>query len=194
MKTYDHNLFPCIVSEIECDFYNYIKEDLISWIYNYQSKTEGVYYSNMGGWQSPHKFHLEPSFEEFKSYILSNALKSLSDYSCKFILSSMWININKNGDYNTYHDHAGSLLSGVFWVKTPDNCGNLIFRSPHSFSEHILYENMNPEKAKRLNYYHSYHFLPKEGQMLLFPSHLLHTVYSNNSTEDRISIAFNLRI
>ena len=32
---------------------------------------------------------------------------------------------------------------------------------------------------------------PKAGQMVIFPSYLLHSVYPNDSDQDRITIAFN---
>ena len=32
---------------------------------------------------------------------------------------------------------------------------------------------------------------PRTGQIVIFPSYVLHSVYPNNSTEDRITIAFN---
>ena len=71
-----------IVTKAECNLYRCIREDLINWIYDYQSKTEGVVYSNRGGWQSPSNFHELESFLEFKEYILSHTFQSLSYYKC----------------------------------------------------------------------------------------------------------------
>ena len=44
------------------------------------------------------------------------------------------------------------------------------------------------------NYYHNYSFIPNEGLLVLFPSHLQHDVEVNKSDEDRISVSFNLKL
>ena len=40
----------------------------------------------------------------------------------------------------------------------------------------------------------SMHFKPQEGEMMIFPAWLRHAVTPNESTQDRISIAFNFDI
>ena len=217
MNITNYALFPTIVTEVECDLFKYIQGDLTRWIYNYHSKNESVIISNRGGWQSPSDFYNDPSFSEFAEYIVRNANHALCHYTRQFRLNNMWININKRGDYNVAHDHPNSTISGVFWIKTPKNCGNFVFRNPQFFVENLLIQfkrDMNSEKKafitldkfgtsndlsnknvqKEQNYYLNYNFEPKEGKMILFASHLLHGVEENQSNEDRISIAFNLDI
>ena len=194
MNIINYALFPTIVTEVECDLFKYIQEDLTRWIYNYKSKTEGVVHSNRGGWQSPSDFYADPSFSEFRNYIVTNANNALCHYSRQFSLGNMWININRKGDYNVCHDHPGSIMSGVLWIRAPKNCGKLSFRSPHSYNEHLLLECADENVKKARNYYSDFNFLLKEGTMILFSSHLLHLVEMNESDEDRISIAFNLDI
>ena len=192
MHIHHRTLFPSIVTEVECDFYSFIQPSLIEWIYKYQKTTNGVVLSNCGGWQSLSDFYLDRSFDQFADYILKNALMSLKHYDLNFKLSNMWININKQRDYNVMHNHPNSIISGVFWVKTPENCGSLVFQSPHSFTQHLLLNHVDSEVAKKQNYCDCFNFTPKEGTMILFPSDLLHGVEPNESDEDRISIAFNL--
>jgi uncharacterized protein (TIGR02466 family) len=194
MNITNYALFPTIVTEVECDLFKYIQGDLTRWIYNYHSKNESVIISNRGGWQSPSDFYNDPSFSEFAEYIVRNANHALCHYTRQFSLNNMWININKKGNYNIVHDHPGSTISGVLWIKTPENCGKLSFRSPHSFVEHSLFEYADETMKKERNYYNNFEFVPKEGTMLLFSSHLLHSVDQNQSDENRISIAFNLHI
>lgn len=192
MNIHHRTLFPSIVSEVKCDYFKLIQPNLIDWIYNYQKTTYSVVHSNRGGWQSPSDFYLDDSFSEFSNYIIQNSLIALTHYNLEFELSNMWININRRGDYNIIHDHPGSTISGVLWVKTPKNCGSLVFHSPHSFVQHLLLQNVDSEIAKEQNYYDNYMFNPKEGTMIIFPSDLKHGVEPNESDEDRISIAFNL--
>ena len=41
--------------------------------------------------------------------------------------------INKPGDYNIKHVHPTNNLSGVLWIKAPQNSGDIIFDSPNVF-------------------------------------------------------------
>jgi len=192
MNIHHRTLFPSIVSEVECDYFKLIQPNLIKWIYNYRKNNDGVVLSNRGGWQSPSDFYLDDSFSEFADYVLKNALISLTHYNLEFKLGNMWININRKGDYNAIHNHPLSLISGVLWIKIPENCGSLLFQSPQAFTQYLLLESVESKVAKEQNYYSNYKFNPREGTMILFPSDLMHGVEPNESDEDRISIAFNL--
>jgi uncharacterized protein (TIGR02466 family) len=44
----------------------------------------------------------------------------------------MWANINPPGGYNRPHMHPNSLWSGVYYIKTPKNCGHLKLEDPRS--------------------------------------------------------------
>jgi uncharacterized protein (TIGR02466 family) len=193
MNIFYHSVFPSIIIETQCDLYHYIRKDLIEWIYEYQSKTESVSFSNRGGWQSPPDFYEQESFLDFKKYIMNNVFQSLSYYNTQFELGNMWININKKDNYNISHMHPGANMSGVFWIKTPTNCGNLIFENPLVFLEYKLLQNLNEQEKTKYNCHSLFKFTPKEGTLVLFPAHLRHRVEMNESDEDRISIAFNLK-
>jgi uncharacterized protein (TIGR02466 family) len=192
MNRFYHAVFPSIIIESQCDSYDCIRKDLIDWIYDYQSITKSVNFSNRGGWQSPGDFHNQKSFSQFKDYILDNAFQSLTHYNRRFSLANMWININKRGDYNVSHCHPGSDLSGIFWIKTSENCGGLIFPNPQGFIEFNLMKTSDINFKKKYNYTERFAFIPKEGTLVLCSSHLRHHVEENQSNEDRISIAFNL--
>jgi hypothetical protein len=193
MKVHNYTVFPSIITQVDCDLFQQIRDPLIEWIYAYQASTETVNHSNRGGWQSPSYFYEEESFSEFKNYILMYALTSLTHYDYNFELGNMWININKKGDYNVQHVHANSLLSGVIWIKAPEKSGPLVFASPNVFIESALLEAAKQNVKDAKNYFEHFEFNPKEGRMILFPSHLYHSVEPNESDEDRISIAFNLK-
>jgi uncharacterized protein (TIGR02466 family) len=194
MNLTNYTIFPSIVSQIDCNLFKSIKADLISWIYEYQNTHESTHRSNRKGWQSETDFHLDPTFEEFKDYIMFHANSATSMYNLNLTLDNMWININKRGSYNVAHSHPVSLLSGVIWVKTSDNCGNIVFNSPNYFTEHLLISNVDRQVAEQYNYHSNFYFTPTEGSMIIFPSSLQHWVEANESAEDRISIAFNLKL
>lgn len=193
MNVFNHAVFPSIITEIECACFDHIQQPLIDWIYEYQKKDTGVVISNRGGWQSHSDFYKEESFSKYFHYILQSSLSEIKFYNYNFKLANMWININEKNSYNVAHCHPVSLLSGVLWVKTPDNCGELKFSSPNLFSESELLSNAILEVKREKNYTTEVSFNPSAGKMLLFPAHLQHYVEPNESDEDRISIAFNFQ-
>lgn len=89
------------------------------------------------------------------------------------------------------HTHDRFELSGVYFVKAPQPShklsGVLQFLNPSyrsgPYSE--LFEKMNPQ---------AYTVTPIEGQMLIFPSTMPHWVLPNDENDERISIAFNVRL
>ena len=102
-----------------------------------------------------------------------------------------WVNINGNGNYNDVHNHdaySGTFLSGVFYVKTPTDCGRLRLFDPRPFIS----------GAPDMKYYNdgnNYHYFnPTPNFLVMFPGWLNHDVEPNQSDEERISIAFNFRM
>ena len=192
MTIINHAVFPSIITEVHCDNFDEIQQPLLEWIYEYQKNKDGVQISNRGGWQSSSDFWKESSFVKYFEYIISHINESTKLYDYKFKFSNMWINVNGKGDYNIEHDHPDCILSGVFWIKTSDKCGSLVFDSPKCFVESKLLSSVDENFKKIVNYYQTFRFSPNDGVMVLFPSHMRHYVELNQSDEDRISIAFNL--
>lgn len=107
-------------------------------------------------------------------------------------LDDLWVNFQKKYEYNPLHDHGG-MFSFVIWMKIPydwenekelpwikgsnteQTAGNFVFVPP-SFKGYTHVMNKSAE-----------------GQMVLFPSHLYHTVYPfYTSDEERVSISGNI--
>lgn len=83
-----------------------------------------------------------------------------------------WFNIAKKGERTGVHDHAKlASVSGVVYLQCSPNSGNLFFQSKEKIECSIV---------------------PEEGKMVLFPSHVKHGVSVNESSDQRISLAFNL--
>ena len=185
-------LFPTIIHQFDVNGFDEIQNQLIDYAYQFKNKNpEGVKISNNGGWQSP-SFDVNDENDLLQSFII-NCLSNFPniDKSINFDVDA-WININKPGDYNTKHYHPNCHLSGVLWVKTPEECGRIQFQSPVEFQTYTEVKSYTKEFKNSNNYFHTYYFLPIEGRMLVFPSHLQHEVLENKSNEDRISVSFNI--
>ena len=110
----------------------------------------------------------------------------IADYEFE---ANAWVNINKKGGFNSIHTHGRFHISGVYYVKQPavktGQSGMIEF--VNSRFDHHIYQELNtnafaPKVSMR----------PKAGEMIVFPSTLLHSVYPNDSDEERITIAWNL--
>ena len=186
------NLFPTIIHQFDVNGFDEIQNQLIDYAYQFKNKNpEGVKISNHGGWQS-HDFVVNNENDLLQSFII-NCLSNFPniDKSINFDVDA-WININKPGDYNSKHHHPNCHLSGVLWVKAPEECGRIQFQSPVEFQTYTEVQSYTEEFKNSNNYFHTYYFSPIEGRMLVFPSHLQHEVLENKSNEDRISVSFNI--
>ena len=101
----------------------------------------------------------------------------------------MWANINPPNAMNRAHIHPNSLWSGVYYVKTLPNSGDLKIDDPRSAASMSRPRQKEGPKPSRL--WRETHFDPKPGRLIMFPAWLTHCVDPNNSNDIRISISFN---
>tara|TARA_R100001163_G_C5019104_1_gene162430 strand:+ start:325 stop:927 length:603 start_codon:yes stop_codon:yes gene_type:complete len=193
-----HSLFPCVVSEHKLNFdTDTIKEEC------YKRKQLDIGRSsqnkhptsNVGGWQSNSFFKDTDSFfgpllHSIEEHCLNYIHEIVSIQNC--FLHNAWININSKGDSNFPHDHPGSIVSGVYYVRLPENSGRLVFQNP-SGKLISTYWNMKggPNEWNRANS-EVWSLDSSEDTLLIFPSWLDHFVQPSESDEDRISISFNV--
>ena len=145
--------------------------------------------SNMGGFQSK---YLDPNLmSELVKDILyyGNIFFKNFNYEKELELINIWVNINRYKDCNIDHVHPFSKISGVFYVKVPENSGNLVFTNPHPIENYL-----NTDILTDFNKFNSSTFIipGEENSLYLFPSWFKHRVNINSSKEERISISFNL--
>ena len=188
------NIFPVPVHQFDVNGFSEIQDELIDYVYKMREKDPvGHTISNRRGWQSS-CFSLENEDDILQNF-LTNCLSEFPpiEKSIKLFVSA-WININPPEAFNLKHNHPTSDLSGVLWIKSQKDCGNIIFESPRSFATHQEIDSYTEDFKKNNNYFHSYYFPPTEGRIIVFPSHLEHFVDFNKSNEDRISVSFNIRL
>ena len=188
------NLFPVSIHQFDVNRFDEVKDELINYAYDLQKQNSvSRQISNRGGWQSP-LFKVNNKDDVLHSFLIKCFTKFPTIKESVKIFAEAWININKPGDYNIKHHHPTCDLSGVVWLKAPQDCGVITFENPHEFQTYNLIESYTKEFQDSNSYYHSWFFNPTEGRVLIFPSHLYHDVSENKSTEDRISVSFNIRL
>lgn len=159
------------------------------------SQSKGRLLTNDGGWQSNDLTLKEPPLLDLYKAILyhSSIFKKELKYEGSMAFNNCWININGYRDYNVLHKHDHCLLSGVYYVNTPKDCGSIVFVRPgvDSFT-------YNWNKAQReYNNYNSANWWQeaKTSNLYIFPSWLNHLVEPNlNKRQKRISISFNINL
>lgn len=106
----------------------------------------------------------------------------------KLRLINFWFNLDKKYDYSISHYHTEGIISGIFYLKTPENTSRIVFERP-DLQEHYF----EGDVVNEYNY-KNYSYDAVEKRLLLFPSYLKHRV-EQNLTEDeddsRISMSFN---
>lgn len=187
-----HNIFPIKVCSIHDEEFSY-KEEFIEMMQKFSLKHESKIVSNVGGYQSISNFHTfdeEFNFTPFIEKVWSQICEGISVLETENFrdrlkigdeikLLNTWFNINTIDAYNAPHTHPGCLLSGVLWLRVPENCGDIYFVHPREFETYYTSDRI-------------YQIKPKEGTMILFPSYFCHGVYKNENESERISLAFNL--
>jgi uncharacterized protein (TIGR02466 family) len=167
---------------------------IIKYCLELSKKNKGRIISNIGGWQSNNLKSSDSILNNLFLEIKKHGNEFAKFIKLKFPLyeNGLWININGYKDFNTTHFHGNCLLSGVYYLQTPKDCGNILFENP---ANDLMQSNWFNENLKEKNNYTSEKWwLPNEESLLyIFPSWLKHSVEPNlNKKDKRISISFNL--
>ena len=158
-------------------------EEISEWILNYKKNTKTRNASNQGGWQeSISDYQDEPVFKNYIQTILQTL--RVTKLKGEKVTIHSWANVNEKGNWNFIHNHPGTDLSGVYYVKVPKDSGEIVFFDPRKIdTANSAFQEDHPK---------SMGVHPIEGNFIMFPSYLEHMVTPSESEEIRISIAFNI--
>jgi uncharacterized protein (TIGR02466 family) len=185
-----------------------LAKDVYAWR---EQDQKGIVRSNserVDSWHSTIDMHKRPEFFKLKDFIQISIVKSIEKFFCNEIpfnirIDSMWANINPKGGYNKSHTHPGAIFSGVYYIQSPDDCGEIILEDPlpqrawcdmntalkpdnNLLPDGKNYWDMIPKWTKT-----NVAFNPYPGRLLIFPSYYPHHVEPNKNENDRISVSFN---
>lgn len=135
---------------------------------------------------------------DLKSEIVKNVnlflhrfLKVETGFS-SFYLANSWIVRHNKDDWAHLHHHSNAMISGVYYLQSPENSGDIYFERMYP---NIFQSNVEPSFSE---YNHTtsgeYKVKSKDGRILLFPAHVKHGVSRNNTNIERYCIAFNFHI
>jgi uncharacterized protein (TIGR02466 family) len=169
------------------EYNNYLTSKIIDW----SKIDQGIKKSNIYGWHSTIEMHKNPEYQHLVNeiYLAYKEVYKDQHIETEPFLVNMWANINYQSAFNKSHNHANAFWSGVYYVKTPENCGSLILEDTRLMSLMHTPRRTNTQKPKHL--WEATSFEPQAGKLIMFPSWVNHYVDPNNSNEPRISISFN---
>ena len=190
-----NNIFqiPTYTKELDID-----NKSLAKFCMSEYYKNEGVSSSNVGGWQS--NDFTEKNTDSPLLKILWTNIKLHSkqfgkeiDLLVKGRLMNLWVNVNGYKDSNTIHLNPGCRISGVYYIKTHEDCGNITFYHPSHLQMAHNWMRYEPDEYNSYNSA-TWWYPSTEGTLYLFPSWLEHCVKPNlNKREKRISVSFTIR-
>ena len=156
---------------------------------------KGITRSNLLGWHSK-DFDLDTEQPRYFINIISQSLnESFNDMGWdvknqEVKVTSMWSVINKKNASNARHIHSNNYISAAYYVKSPENSGDIVFHDPRSVTT-FRYPKISERNTLNSNVFS---IKPKEGLLVLFPSYLYHSVDFNRTEEERIVISFNINL
>jgi len=183
MKFNIEPIFPISVqfSNIERAF---TKKEL-NFFKTYENKTS----KNIGNYSSKNNYILnEITLKTLKKEIsncINNYVNQVMCYeNVDVYITQSWLNYTKQNESHHVHEHPNSFLSGVLYLQTCEEDKIYFYKKK--------YQQISPNIKNWNNYNSSSWWFPvKNGDIILFPSELTHSVDIKKQNNTRISLAFN---
>ena len=174
-------LFPIPV--LVCSYsLDYTKE--LEWIRNIDCRRENTFNR-----QSINTFVLDsPELVNIRSWIeikLHEFVTNIYKSTDKLVITQSWVNKNGKGESHPEHTHPNSIVSGVWYPIIHEELPPIKFIGRNSRDVSLGKEQYNSFNSSTMS-------MPmKKGELVLFPSNLMHSVAPNKLDEERISLSFN---
>lgn len=143
-----------------------------------------------------HNPEMGAEFVELTNVILAESKNFLDFHHVKrdaHYITNMWANVTNPNHRHPVHMHPNCLVSGLLYVKTPEDCAATSFVDPRPAAR--VFE---PSYTQMFEYNGGVFRHPAQrGTMLFWPAWLYHGVergFTKDETEERITIAFNVMI
>ena len=173
-----HNLFSTPIKIISVPNFNEIKDIIIK-----SFKTKFI-----------KNFNINLSEEEnirtalYFTEEVNNFWKEITGEKRVIKLQSSWSNFHKKFNFATPHSHGDCLFAAVFYIQTSDKSGDILLHDPRGG---VYFESKTEidTQGNHVNDRKYFRIKPKDGDLIIFPAYLIHSVEPNMTDETRISLA-----
>ena len=179
-----------------------LNKNLLRHIKAWKKRDEkGIVRSNSLGWHSAVDMHHRKEFNPLTKELfkMQQEIYDSEGYhpNTEPVCDNMWANVNYKYSHNKNHVHPGAQWSGVYYIKTPENCGQIWFTDPCG-ERHLDIPMMDHSKKRPVHYWREVHYQPIEGRLIMFPGWLTHEVAQNmcdlkGEKGWRVSVSFNFK-
>jgi hypothetical protein len=108
---------------------------------------------------------------------------------CKPVVTSIWTIRQYQDDYQEMHSHPGGNLSGNIYISSPE-----LQKNSNLSDSQILFRLPQTKDVSKFIMNDTWKYNPTPGTIIVFPSHLPHTVYPWKGTGNRTVMAFDARL
>jgi hypothetical protein len=105
-------------------------------------------------------------------------------------IKEMWVNVLETGGLQALHNHANSFISGVVYLTTTHPDSQTVFMKSPGGTEFVFKNEHADITPTPFNADRWVSPAPAPGDLVLFPSYVVHTVPPNQG-ERRITLSFN---
>jgi uncharacterized protein (TIGR02466 family) len=132
----------------------------------------------------------EETLQDIEKFITTCINKVYTDVynglpDASLYITQSWVNYTKHQHQHHKHRHTNSILSGVLYIETDPKTDLILFSTPILSSYSFKIKEANPYNAETMAN------MVAPGQLLIFPSSLVHEVPPVESKKERISLSFN---
>lgn len=186
-----YNLFPVPLMRVK----GFLDEEQLA-AFSEISVADGTVTNAKSG-QLSHTEVVSPQSDPRYQSIVDKAAVYLVDFgfllfgeNLEWTIKDMWTNVLSTDGHQSLHSHANSFISGIIYVSEIDPSTHTVFHNSMG-GRHFVFSNHHESSA--VTPYNGDQWVASDcrrGDMILFPSYLLHAVPGNQGGR-RVSIAFN---
>jgi uncharacterized protein (TIGR02466 family) len=123
-----------------------------------------------------------PKLVEFGVHLLGERLQ--------WLLKEMWVNVLDTGGRQAMHNHANSFASGVVYLTPTHPASHTVFMKSPGGTDFMFKNDHSRMTPGEFNADKWVSPAPEPGDLVLFPSYLMHAVPPNQG-ERRVTLSFN---
>lgn len=142
---------------------------LVSWLDSKMESEPAGRINNSTGTRKPNGAQHTISQRDRIFHFLFAKINSIAkEKFSSYAITDVWTNVNLPEGYNKSHIHIGADIAGCFYIRVPENSGDIEFETGERFT-------------------------PKAGDIYWWDASIPHWVHKNESGEVRYSVAFNVK-
>jgi uncharacterized protein (TIGR02466 family) len=136
--------------------------------------------------ENPRLARLKRVAEEALQDYLIQYYNPINPEKIKLVVTQSWLNYTDHTQYHHKHNHHNSVISGCIYINAIKEKDSIVFTKRATGDNWQL-------QALEQNYFNCNEFTVnvETGDVVIFPSNMLHSVPKTNHDHTRISLAFN---